>query len=351
MAALLCCSLSFSQEADDEGNTFLLIPRLEVNPYAALSSDGYSGFDMSNSSLYTLFEGSLGDSPFSYSVEGHWLSTDPASLYSNTLRSDALNWLDWANITYAPNNFYLTLGKEMLAIGSLEEDAYDYDQHYNLCSTMWNYLQVYHWGAKAGWVSDDEATDLGFQVQTSPYGSKPFKSKLFSYSALLRGEYGSFTTLTSVNALGCGEGSYVGVFATGNQLSLGDFELGLDLVFRGYDFDFSEASVVGAVSWIPSDKLTLKLKGGVESIREGCPDVFGYNPALEGESPHDFYVPASLALCRQKHGSYVFGGLNLNYYPVENLRLHAVVAANNWANSLSFNIGALYYLDLVNLFK
>lgn len=348
---MLCCSLGFSQEAEDAGNTFLVIPRLDVNPYVALSSDGYSGFDMSNSSLYTLFEGSFGQSPFSYSIEGHWLSTEPSTLYSNTLRSDETNWLDWANITYAPGNLYLTLGKDMLAIGSFEEDEYDFDQQYNLCSTMWNNLQVYQWGLKAGWINDSETTDLSFQIQTSPYGANPFKSGLYSYSALLRGEYGVFSTLTSVNALGYDKGAYTGVIATGNQLSLGDFNLGLDLVFRGYDFDFTETSAVAFLNWSPLDELSLTVKGGVETLKKGSEDVFGWNPVLDGESPADYYVPASLEVAGLSSDSYVFGGMNLNYYPCDDLRLHAAVAANNWAKSLSFNLGVTYFLDLARFIK
>ena len=46
---------------------------------------------------------------------------------------------------------------------------------------------------------------------------------------------------------------------------------------------------------------------------------------------------------------YLFGGLLLNYYPledVESLRLHTALATNNHANSLTVTIGATYYLQL-----
>lgn len=347
---MLCCFLGFSQEAED-GNTFLVIPRIEANPYVALSSDGYSGFDLSNSSIYTLFEGGIGSSSFSYSFAGHWLSATPADLYSEILRTDKTSWLDWANITYAPSNFYFTLGKDVLSLGSLEEDEYDYDQHFNLCSTLWNYLQVYQWAAKAGWANDDETTDISFQAATSPYGAKPFNSNLYTYSLLLRGEYGIFSTLTSLNAFGYDKGSYVGAIFTGNKVTLGDIDLGLDLAFRGYDFDFNESSAVAFATWTPSDKLSLTAKCGVENIKSNTADVFGYNPMLDGEDPYDYYVPASLAIAKLTAKNYVFGGLNLNYYPVDDLRIHAVVAANNWAKSLSLNIGATYYFDLTRFSK
>lgn len=350
IAAMLCCFLGFSQGAEDGGSTFLVIPRFELNPYVALGSDAYSGFDLSNTSLYTLFEGNIGNSPFSYSIEGHWLSTDPSALYSNTFHSDEVNWLDWANITYAPSNWYLTLGKDVLSIGSFEIDEYDFDQHINLGSSLWNNLQVYQWGLKTGWANDDETFDASFQLSSSPYSIRPFGDNLLSYSLALRGEYGIYSTFTSVNALAYDKGAYVGVIATGNKLALGDFELGLDATFRGYDFDLNEKSLVGTLNWSPSESFSLMLKGGFESVN-GLEDVFGWNPILDGEDPYDYYVPASLAQMHLLGQNYFFGGAAASWYPTDDLRLHATVAANNWAKSLSLNIGATYFLDLKRFCK
>lgn len=354
IAAMLCSFQAFSQEAED-GNTFLFIPRVDVNPYIPFNSGGYSGFDLSNTSLYTLFEGGIGNSDFSYSVEGHWLSSSPSDLYSNTFHSDEVNWLDWANITYAPSNLYFTLGKDILSLGSFEEDEYDFDQHVNLCSTMWNNLQVYQWGAKLGWCNDDETTDLSFQISSSPYGERPFEAgvsggRLLSYSLMHRGEYGNFTNLTSVNALGYDTNSYVGVFATGNKYSFGDVELGLDLAFRGYDFEMLEKSAVAWLGWTPSDNLSVTFKGGIEAL-DGLEDVFGWVPNItDGETPDDYYVPASLALATLD-GNYCFGGVNVTYNPLENLRLHTSIAANNWAKSVSVNFGVTYFFDVRSLFR
>ena len=61
------CAASFAQENE---HSFLVVPRLEANPYIG----GNQTFDMGNTSLYTLFEGELSET-FSYSVMNHWLST------------------------------------------------------------------------------------------------------------------------------------------------------------------------------------------------------------------------------------------------------------------------------------
>ena len=223
LATILCCSLCLCQEAENEGNTFLVIPRFDVNPYIPAGSASYSGFDLSNTSLYTLIEGAFGDSDFSYSIEGHLLSTNPSSLYANSFRSDEVNWLDWANVTYAPGNWYFTLGKDILSIGSFEEDEYDFDQHINLCSSLWNNLQVYQWSAKAAWANDEGSLDASFQIASSPYGTRPFQSGLYAYSMALRSESDCFSSYNSLNALGCGDNSYVFVISSGNKLILNDF--------------------------------------------------------------------------------------------------------------------------------
>lgn len=360
---MLCCFHAFAQEAEvagrtteseDSGTQWLIVPRIDVNPYAPLKNGGYKGFDLGSTSLYGLFEGAFGESDFSYSVEAHLLSSDPAVLYGNTFRSDDVNWLDWANITYAPGNLYFTAGKQIMSVGSFEIDDYDYDAHINLCSTLWNNLQVYQWGIAAGWISDDESTDLSLQMVTSPYGERPFSSGLYTYSALWRGEYGPWMPLWSVGAMAYDKGAYVGHIAVGNQFSVGDFTLGLDLSTRGYDFDFNETTAVALLGWEPSEKFALKAKYGIEYL-SGSEDVIGWDPYLDDEDPSDYYVPASLRYACSKRMApgvspekrvYQFGGIVAEYRPMENLRVHAALAANTWGKSLSVNIGATYFLSL-----
>ena len=350
LCAMLCCFQALSQEA--EGAQWLIIPRLDVNPYLPVKDGGYRGFDLGSTSLYACFDGGFGESDFSYSVEAHLLSSDPASLYRNTLRSDDVNWLDWANITYAPCNFYLTVGKQVMSIGSFEYDACDYDAYVNLNSTLWTNNQVYQWGAAAGWTSDDESTDLSLQVVASPYGERPFSSGLYAYSVLWKGEYGPWMPMWSVGALAYDKKAYTGLIAIGNKFTAGDFEIVFDYNTRGYDFSFTESSYIGSVAWTPSDRFSLTAKYGVETVKDPytCVDVFGWDPCLDGEDPYDYYVPASLCYACMKgigdRGAYQFGGLVGNWYPFENLRIHTALSANTWSKSLSVNIGATYYLNI-----
>ena len=74
IAALLLGLLAHSQEADELGNyaEFSIIPRLDLNP-GWYSSPKEFGFDLGNSSLYTLFEGTASEH-FSWTVANHWIA-------------------------------------------------------------------------------------------------------------------------------------------------------------------------------------------------------------------------------------------------------------------------------------
>ena len=160
LAFLLVPSAALAQDDDNtqsEG-TLLIVPRLDLDP-AWNAGDGWS-FDLGTTSLYTLFEGNLTRN-LSFSISNHWFSyctgwDDAADLYRNTWRSDATNWVDWINLTYKIGNFFLSAGKDYMRIANFEIEEYDYDSHWQMNSHLWNTFQVYQWGGRLGWQSEDE---------------------------------------------------------------------------------------------------------------------------------------------------------------------------------------------------
>ncbi len=337
----LSCFAGSLFPAENE-HSFLVVPRVEANPY--IGSD--LGIDFGNTSLYTLFEGNFGEH-FSYSVLNHWLSTEPATLYQNTGRSDDANWVDVASLTFSLEGFSLTAGKQCLLLGSFDQDNYDYDMTYNLSSTVWNNLYTYNWGLAVGYDTPDESTSLALQWTVSPFGEYN-NSGLFTYSLYWMGEYGLYSPIWSLNLLeykdplsqALADNMYV--FASGNRFTFGRVELTLDWISRSYEAKkilSEETTLMAAVKYSFSDKMDVTLKGGWESNRSG-EDVFGYE-----EEP--WFVPTSLA---QMEHDYFFGGVLANYYPLEQLRIHGALAANNYAQGISLNVGATYFLDLFDLF-
>lgn len=320
----ICCSPAFAQEAEPVNN----YPQLTVTARIDYPVLPY---------LYTLLEGDLGDH-FSYSFSNHWLSDSSADLYSNTFLASELDWCDWANITASAGNWSLTVGKDMLAIGTLEEDAYDVDSYWEMNSQFWNNTQVYQWGGKVSYTTDSENTTASFQLASSPFDFKPFENRLKTWSLYLNGEYGFYHPIWSLNMIQYDvDGKYMKVFASGNQFNAADWlSLGIDYVLRNTESHFGHDITLSADFFI-GDKLELLVKGGFET--QSCPAL--REDLLE--------IPEK----------YTFGGLCLQYYPLrdsQDLRIHALASANKAPDPLSstdwnflLSAGITYNFSISNL--
>lgn len=341
--AVLCYFCTYSQEAEASGNvpTLIISPRFEVNPYIRTGGGGYSGVDFGTSSLYTLFEGSIGEN-FSYSMSNHWLSTDTKSLYQNAFRSDDVDFIDWLTLSYSVGRFTFTVGKDMLAIGGYELDPMDVDQHPTLCSTFWHNCAIYQWGGKVEYTTKDEASTVALQFGTSPFGELPFKSKLFSYSFIWYGEYGCFAPIWSANLIEYDRGCFVKMASLGNGFYFGDFTAEVDLMYKHLNYEGSnhEFSAIGKFGYTLKDKVELFVKAGYE--RHTGLDIFGYEDDFS-------FMPTDLS-----SRNFAFYGGGVNYYPLrssKDLRLHAVIAANTYSKSLALSIGATYHFNLTDTIR
>lgn len=339
---MLSCCLAFSQEA--EGSQWLFIPRVDVNPYIPVRGNS-SGFDLGDTSIYTLFEGDFGGSSFSYSIEGHWMqdhwfANEPGELYKNTLRSDSYNWLDWAYVTYTLGRFDFSAGKMCTRVGAFEFDDYDFDSVCIMNSHFWNSHQQYQLGGQLGFTTDDESTNLTLQVNASPYSEHPFQDGYLGYDLSWQGSYGPYEGIASFQMLQFDKNSYARIFAIGNKLSFGDFYAGLDYSSRwlpGGSVFNSEASFIGSLAY-EGEKFEVILKAGYEFNHNGT-DVLW----LEDYSDNQRFISA---------------GARVNWYPLKDsrdLRVHAVAAVNSgdpyMYDGIAVNIGATYYLDLRKLFR
>ena len=339
--ALLCCYTTYSQEDSSTSNlpTFVLTPRFDVTPYIPVGGKAPLDVGFSNTSLYTLFEGSVGEN-FSYSMSNHWLSTDPASLYQNAFRSDDVDFIDWLTLSYAVGSVEFTVGKDMLSIGGWELDPMDVNQHIDLCSVFWNNIAIYQWGGSVCYTTPSENTDLIFQFATSPFGERPFASKLFTYSLAWYGSFGCYEPIWSANFMEYERGRFLSILSLGNRFTFGDFAVELDWMNRATSvnrFFEQEMSLVGKFSYNYRDKLTVFAKGGYEHCRGN--DMLGW------ESEDYSFVPTMILPERD----YVFYGAGIEYYPLrdsQDLRIHAVAAANNYANTVSLTLGVTYNFNL-----
>lgn len=290
-ATLLLCFLAHSQEADDLG---------QVAEFSVIARGEYLNADpLGNSSLYTLFEGNFSEH-FSYSISNHWLSSEPGLLYQNTFRTDDANWLDWAYLTYTSGDVGLTFGKAPLLWGTYEFDEYDYDVHIPFASSIWNSMNCYQWGASLAWqVMDVCSLEAG--ISTSPYGEHPFTSGIYNGGMRLVIDTGSWGCRAAYNLMGQGDANYIGVISCGVRGSFADaFTCTVDAQSKvGDDENIFAAGETTSVSlnYAACDKLEALVHAGLEHY-----DASNVNMGHVGAALH--------------------------YYPIENLRLHALCSYN-----------------------
>ena len=328
LAALLLCLLAHSQEADGAGKyaEFHLIPRFDFNPYTSLGSggDGSSGCDFGSSSIYTLFEGAFSDN-ISFTLSNHWLSTTPGELYTSTFRSDYNNWVDMCLVDFSLGAFDIVLGKDMICTGGTEYEDWDVDVDDILSSNFWNTFQPYQWGAKVGVTFLKETTSFWLQAVTSPYGERPFASKLFTYSAQIRGEYGPYSNIWSVSAVQRDEGQFDYVAYLGNMLELGDWTLTLD---------WSNSTGMGEYNMLGGNMVLFT-------------SVFAPSEKWDVGFKGNYYITKRHTGLEQAFN----GGLSCHYYPLGNemLRIHANVGYDTFESCLCASIGVKLNLTLFSL--
>ncbi len=295
----------------------MIVPRVEAEP-GYIFPEKLGGIDMGYTSLYTLFEGNLG-THFSYSVSNHWFAftrsfDDTKDLYRNTWRADSNNWVDWANVTVHFGNFSITAGKDYIHMGTFENDAYDFDAHWQLNSALWNNYQVYQWGGSLNWTSSDEATLLMLQVTSDQTMERPFGSRsIGDYAFNLFGSHETDELKVMGSVLRCSIG-WLGSFGVEAYVS--------DAITVGGDGyvgnNYSGASL--RINGQLGDHFELFAKGGFDVGQD-----------------EDFYI-----------GNRIYGGLGGNWYPLRNrdLRVHALCAAGTNPGNLQFSVGVTYALNL-----
>ena len=327
IAALLLGLLAHSQEADDLGNyaEISIIPRLDLN-YE-------SKFNLGNSSLYTLFEGSASEH-FSWTLANHWFAgadflgpdANPWSMFKSLGRSDSANWIDLLYVDLNFGGWTFTLGKQAITTGGHEFDAWDWMVHSPMASPLWNGLACYQWGGKVAWTTPSEMTSLSLQMTTSPFGERPFASGLYTFSFQWSGEYAWFLPLWSVSAFAAAPGQYRWLVSLGNQFRFGDWTLGVDwnniAGFTGEYDDFLPGNIFhGSLAYTPSERWNFSLLGNLVTFKNRY--------TLEALSP-----------------AWNVGGL-AEFYPLtdsQDLRLHAMIYYLSEIKSVSFSIGAVYNL-------
>ncbi len=339
LAVLLLSLPTHAQEADEFGNyaEFTITPRLEFN--GSYNPDEGFGFDLGNSSIYTLFEGQYEN--FSWTLANHWINAggDYAWPYTSLGYSNTTNFIDYCLASYSIGDWTISAGKDMIRTGGLEFDEWDWDVHTTFATPLWQTLASYQWGISVDWAAN-ETNSLALQAVTSPFGEYPFRSNMFAYSAQWRYENDFITTLASASALQNTNDEYDYLFAVGARARIsGKTALSLD-----WNNAFgAEAVFAPPVGSSGSDYSYIEgrlLSGStVKAVFEYCPG-----------SRYDLNL---YFLNSFKDAAYEYNfskfGLVFQYYPLEDsdaLRLHATLAYDTLYGA-ALNVGARFNINIL----
>ncbi len=288
---------------------------------------------------------------FSYSFN-HYLSS------SNGEDSSVFDATNWLTLSYDVGNFSFTAGKDALAIGSFEYDAYDLDCYYDMNSMFYNSISCWQWGVSAAWTNNAETTSLAFQVANSPFSYVPKEENMYSYNLAWYGMWDSYESIWSVNFMEYEPGRFVKMLAVGNMFYVGDFELMVDGIVRFADRgkeSCKDYTVAVQPAYNFGESFRLFGKFGVENTpADVAYDFWGEYLSAEDKvaanEENTYVMPAYLTGEKE----YLYYGAGLEYFPLKedkSIRLHAVWASNNYTNRHVFNVGLTWKFDVVGAVK
>lgn len=200
-------------------------------------------------------DGNIGGG-FSYSMR-HRLNkkNNDASFFDAT---------DWLYLAYRKDNWELSGGKQVVAIGGYEYDAAPIDLYF--CSEWWNNIPCYRWGGTVAYVLNDGKDKFSFQICESPFRGE-LQEDMLAYNLMWAGSHDWFSTLYSVNFVEYLPGKFINYISLGSKFAVGDVSMELDLMNRaasGQAFLGKDFSVIGKVAWAPCDKLNMFAKASYD---------------------------------------------------------------------------------------
>ena len=245
------------------------------------------------------------------------------------------NATDWLYLTYKINkNFFVSGGKQVIAIGGFEYDAAPIDLYF--WSEFWNNVVCYQIGGTVGYKTTDENHTIAFQVTNSPFTTHSLQG-IYAYNLIWHGNFNGFSTIHSLNRIEFEKGHYINYITLGHKFNINNFSLELDLMDRFSDKQknlFSDYSIIGDLKYNVNSKILLYVKAGYDENHAQKPDEqFVYDRYVVPGTEHLFY------------------GAGIEYFPVSNskdVRIHGFWASNNDPLQYqTFNVGVRWQMNVL----
>ena len=324
-----------------DGKPIVTLDNLKFKTRVDFTADYHLGHDTVPAStdhgfagkyLVVAMDGTLGER-FSYHLRQR-LNTPNINFANTFFQGTDWAYLDW-NFT---DNFYLSAGKQVVAIGGWEYDSDPIDIYYG--TEFWNTVCCYEMGLSLNYKDDAGKNLLILQMCNSPFISAAMES-IYAYNLMWYGDFGAFKTTYSVNMIEYQPGKFINYIALGNKLQFNGVEMYLDVTnrasFEQEKFFGQDLTAIYGIGVDIGPKWIVFAKAG-----------YDFNQAqLHSTEPYDQYVTPGKKVD--------FESLGFEYYPMgsRELRLHLCGSRTNVDGESKFqaNLGLTWKIDLLNLKK
>ena len=337
MLGLFTCLQAFSQDK----KPLVTLDNLHLNTRADFTVDYHLGNDTISPSLDHGFSGKYlvialdGTISNKFSYHLRQRINAPNISFANTF----FQGTDWAYLNwYFTPNFYLSAGKQVVAIGGWEYDTNPIDIYYG--TEFWNTVCCYAVGASINYKDRSGKNLFLLQMCNSPFISEAMES-IYAYNLMWYGNFGVFKTTYSVNMIEYQPGKFINYIALGNKLQFKGVEMYLDVTnrasFEQEKFFGQDLTAIFGIGVDIGKKWIVFAKAGYDYNQAQLPSTEAYD---------QYIIPGKKV---------DFESLGFEYYPLgdRSLRLHLCGSHTSVDGESKFqgNIGLTWKIDLLNLLK
>lgn len=246
---------------------------------------------------------------------------------------------DWAYLNWHfTDNFFLSAGKQVVAIGGWEYDTNPIDIYYG--TEFWNTVCSYEVGASLNFKDNAGKNHVLFQVCNSPFINSAMQS-MYAFNLMWYGNFGIFKTTYSANIIEYQPGKYINYIALGNKLQFKGVEMYLDVInrasFKQEHFFGQDITAIFGIGVDIGKKWIVFAKAGYDFNQAQLPSTEAYD---------QYVVPGKKV---------DFESLGFEFYPLvdRSLRLHLCGSHTSVDGESKFqgNIGLTWKVDLLNVLK
>ena len=334
---LFFCLQAFPQEKEP----FITLDNLKFSTRSDFTIDYHLGYDsiapstdhgFAGKYLVVALDGNIG-SQFSYHLRQR-LNT-PNIGFANTF----FQGTDWAYLNWNfTDNFFLSAGKQVVAIGGWEYDTNPIDIYYG--TEFWNTVCCYAMGASINYQDNAKKHLVLFQMCNSPFINQAMQS-IYAYNLMWYGDFGIFKTTYSANMIEYQPGKFINYIALGNKLQFKGVEMYLDVInrasFEQEHFFGQDLTAIYGVGVDIGPKWIVFAKAGYDFNQAQLPNTEAYDQYVTPGKKVDFE------------------SLGFEYYPMgdRSVRLHLCGSHTSVDGVSKFqgNVGLTWKVDLLHLKK